>query len=201
MRHLSPRFPLLLTAHLLFAQFTPLVAQTAAPSGTPAVRLEQLDNTFFATLRKFQGPIIQEYLNELDKLKQTLLEKNKGIDAELVQAEIDRVKKTSPGMGLLPYDVLSAPAKERRAEEAPLRKLEGRFSPPSKPAPPPAIDNAPNPPSIFLIAGKEARSSLDRAVPKEKPDVKSLPLGMAEWQLENLPAGGYYVSIFYSCSE
>ncbi len=157
--------------------FTSLVAQTPA---IPTAHLDQIDNTYYTNLRKYHAPIIQDYLRELIKLKQSLAAKNRNMDAATVQTEIDKVKKLSTTTGLLPYDSLSAPATAPTEEEPPRKKMDL---------------------SIVLAAGSEVRTSLDRNNLKDKPRGKALPVGAIEWSVEKIEPGNYRVAMLYSCAE
>ncbi len=159
----------------ILSVFTSLAAQTTT---TPAVNLDQLDNTYSTNLRKYHAPVIQDYLRELNKLKQTMVGRNRNMDAALVQTEIDKVKKLSNTTGLLPYDSLNALSSGHSSEDAPRKK---------------------NDTAIVLAAGSETRSSPDRSTLKLKPTGKALPIGAAEWMVEKITPGSYRVAVQYTC--
>ncbi len=161
----------------MLSVFTTLSAQT---SSTPATSLDQIDSTYLTNLRKYHAPVIQDYLRELSKLKQSLSGRNRNMDAALVQAEIDKVNKLASTSGLLPYDSLSAPAAEHFAEETPDKKMDA---------------------AIVLSTGNETRSSPDRSTLKVKPSGKALPIGAAEWMVEKITPGKYRVAMQYTCPD
>lgn len=170
----------LLIQHLVLAMLFMVTTVDAQIPATPAAQLDQLDNTYRTNLRKFHTPIIQDYLRELTKLKQSLAARNRNMDASLVQVEIDKVNKLASTSGILPYDSLNAPSVGQPADEPHTRKLEA---------------------AIFLDAGSETRSSPERSSLKEKPDAKALQIGAAEWKVEKITPGNYRVVMRYSCKE
>lgn len=180
------------TLHFAALPWMPLsivaTAQTPESSQTPAARLEHLDNTYSSNLRKYHAPIIQDYLVSLEKLRQTMTQRNRPDEAAAVQAEINRVKSISSGSGLLPYDVLKPAAPENAAA----------------PTPGPPADRAPKKPApagaILLTAAGARKSSPDPSKLAEKPDGRAVPVGSAEWRIDKIPAGDYRVSILYSCA-
>lgn len=147
---------------------------------TPAASLDQLDSTYHTSLRKYHAPVIQEYLRELNKLKQSLTGRGRNMDAARVQAEIDKVNKLASTTGLLPYDSLNAPAAERPAPEAANKKMES---------------------AIVLTTGGETRGSPDRDTLNVKPSGKALPIGAAEWAVEKITPGKYRVAMQYTCPD
>jgi hypothetical protein len=162
-------------------------AQTSETGQTPAERLEQLDETYSANLRRYHAPIIQEYLAALEKLRQTMALRSRPDGVGAVLAEIERVKKISSGSGLLPYDI----------------------PPPGDPAgpPPPPSPVGAKPPAkagpagaIILSAASAKKISPDPATLPEKPDGRAVPVGSAEWRIGQIAAGRYRISILYSCA-
>jgi hypothetical protein len=165
-------------------------AQTPESGQTPAARLEQLDETYSSNLRKYHAPIIQEYLVSLEKLRQTMAQRTRTEDTSAVQAEINRVKSISAGSGLLPYDVLKPAPPEDKAIAAPV---------PKSPADLPPRKNG-SADAIILAAAAAKKSSPDPAGLAEKPDGRAVPVGTAQWQIDKISAGGYRISILYSCA-
>ncbi len=169
-----------LLALAILSVFTTLSAQTPATPATPATNLDQLDSTYHTNLRKYHAPVIQDYLRELNKLKQALAGRSRDMDAALVQAEIDKVNKLASIPGLLPYDSLSAPAADRSAKVSTDKKMEA---------------------AIVLSLGSETRGSPDNSTLKVRPTGKALPIGAAEWAVEKITPGKYRVAMQYTCPE
>lgn len=169
----------------------PIVSAGQTPEGAlpPAARFEQLDETYTSNLRKYHAPIIQEYLTALEKLKQSMEQKDRAESAASVQAEIDRVKRIAAGPGLLPYDS--------------LKPARGEDEPDAPPAPKPA-EKAPKKTgaagAVILAAAAAKKSSIAPASFPDKPDGRAVPVSSAEWTVEKIPAGEYRVSILYSCA-
>lgn len=170
----------LLIQHLVLAMLFMVTTLDAQIPATPSAQLDQLDNTYLINLRKYHTPIIQDYLRELTKLKQSLAARNRNMDASLVQLEIDKVNKLASTSGVLPYDSLKDPFAEQPAEESHTPKVDA---------------------AIFLTAGSETRCSPERSSLKEKPDAKALPIGAAEWKVEKITPGNYRVAMHYSCRD
>ena len=166
------------------------MAQASDSSQAPAARLEQLDSTYSANLRKHHAPIIKDYLVSLEKLKQSLAQRNRADQAAVVQAEIDRVKSIGASTGLLPYDVLKPVQPENETGSTPK---------PDPPADKPLNKAAPAV-AIVLAAAAAKKSAPDPSTLAEKPDGRAVPVGSAEWRVDKIPAGDYRVSILYSCA-
>ena len=130
-------------------------------------------------MRKFHAPVTQDYLRELEKLKQSLAARSHNKDAAVVQAEIDKIRKLTTTTGLLPFDSLDTPAPAQSAEDAPRKKTD---------------------PAILLAAGGEIRVTPDLSSLKNKPTGKALPIGAAEWKVEKILPGNYYIAMRYSCA-
>ncbi|HEY2573872.1 MAG TPA: hypothetical protein VGH65_07375 [Verrucomicrobiaceae bacterium] len=162
--------------------------QTPESVQTPAARFEQLDKTYTSNLRKYHAPIIQEYLTALEKLKQTMEQRDRNESAASVQAEIDKVRRLAAGPGLLPYDVLK-PAPAANEEQQPASKPAEKSTKKSGPAV-----------AVILAAAAAKSDSIDSATFPDKPDGRAVAVGSAEWTIEKISAGEYRVSILYSCA-
>lgn len=168
----------------LAAQST--VAPTSLPAApaepTPAARLEQLDATYSANLRKYHSPVILDYLRELETLRQTLASQGHDKDAAQVQTEIEKTKKLSTTTGLLSYDPLKPPPDPQTApppDRGPGGKAGRRMS-----------ADAINLPIANAVNASPAAESV-----RPRPDAAALPLGHAEWRVEKVPAGVYEVML------
>jgi hypothetical protein len=165
-------------------------AQTPESGQTPAARLEHLDNTYSSNLRKYHAPIIQDYLVSLEKLRQTMAQRNHTDETAAVQAEINRVKSIGAGSGLLPYEVLKPAPPENKTSKTPA---------PNPPADKLLKKGAPAG-AILLAAAAAKKSSPDPSRLAERPDGRAVPVGSAEWRIDRIPAGDHRISILYSCA-
>lgn len=179
------QLPMLASAAL----FVGAMAQASDSSQSPAARLEQLDSTYSSNLGKHHAPIIKDYLVSLEKLKQSLAQRNLSDQAAVVQAEIDKVKSIGASTGLLPYDVLKPTHPENNTNSMPK---------PDPPADKP-LNKAGPAAAIVLAAAAARKSSPDPSTLAEKPDGRAVPVGSAEWRVDKIPAGDYRISMLYSC--
>ena len=150
-----------------------LGAQSPSPS-----RLEQLEATYMASLRPLHAPVLQDYLRQLELLKNQFISRNRMDDARQVDAEIQRVKAIISTSGVLPYNTPSTSP----TSAAPATTT----SPPVQTTP----DSGPLP--TFLAA--EAFKSGDM-----NTKLGAVPIGSAEWRVFRLPAGTYDLLIVFSC--
>lgn len=190
--HLAPRNSRAASGFIaLCAMHLSIVAPAQGPESgqTPAARLEQLEETYTSNLRKYHAPIIQEYLASLEKLKQSMTQRDRNESAASVQAEIDRVRQIAAGPGLLPYDVLRAQPQEKEPDS------------PASPKPKEKSPKNAGAAGAFILAAASAKKiSPDPSTFPEKPDGRAVPIGSAEWTTEKIPAGDYRISILYSCA-
>lgn len=170
--------------------FTAAPAQALDNGQTPAGRLEQLEETYSSNLRKYHAPIIQEYLVSLEKLRQTMSQRGRTERISDVQSEIDRVKKIKAGSGLLPYESLSTVPGENTFERQ-LTTGAGMVK---------SSNEARQPASIILVAASAKRFAPKLDSLSDKPDSRAVPVGAAEWQIDQISAGDYRISILYSCA-
>ena len=74
-----------------------------------ASRLEQLEATYLTNLRPLHAPVLQDYLRQLELLKNQFTARNRADDARQVDAEIQRVKSIISTTGVLPYPAVHPP--------------------------------------------------------------------------------------------
>jgi hypothetical protein len=101
----------------------PLSAQT---------RLEQLEATYLANLRTIHAPILQEYVRQLELLKNRYSTRGQTEEAKRADEELVRIKAIANTSGVLPYTTLEA------AAASPT----GPGAAPAPPPPPPAKPTA-----------------------------------------------------------
>ncbi len=149
-----------------------------------ALRLQALETTYQTNLRKFHGPIITDYLRDLDQLKQRLTVKDRLAEAKQVEAEITRVKLLVSTTGIL------------------------ELVPPKKEPPPPEIaaaDKARKPRPLqnaIVLPAEDAKlaSGQGTAIVKDSPS-KAILLGSATWKVPTVVAGIYDLVAVYSCAK
>ncbi|HSJ04940.1 MAG TPA: hypothetical protein VK956_20875 [Verrucomicrobium sp.] len=185
------------TAIALRAQTPAAAAPAAAPPAAPASsmqsRLEALDGTYKANLRRLHAPILQDYQRQLELLRQQMAARGRLSDAKAVDKELDQVKQLIATGGAMPYTALM----------------------PAPPAPPAAVDPlAAVPPGSTSPAGSgpKPNGKPNQALvlhpntahaPGGLPDVsaKSVSPGTLEWLVADLPAGTYDVNMVFAVAK
>lgn len=153
-----------------------LAAQQPQPLSppAPASRLEQLESTYHLNLRRYHAPILQDYLAQLETLKQKLNTQRRPADAGQVDKEILHVKNLIATTGIFPYTSInpSSPlaATEPGSEQRRRHTLALHAADAVSPAP----------------ITTEAR--------------EALPLGSIAWNIPKLPAGAYDVLMVYTAA-
>lgn len=160
---------LLLSGGLAFGQ-----PAEPVPAKTEVSRLQLMENTYQTNLRKLHTPLLADYLRDLERLKQTLIAKERQEDARRVDDEILKVKKQGSTTGTFDFPV------------------------PRKEAPPASTELAANKPPRRMATNAITLQAADAAVntargttlTKDSP-VKAVLLGEATWKDVNVPAGTY----------
>lgn len=166
MRLLKASFPALMLPVFLGAQ-------SPSPS-----RLEQLEATYLTNLRLLHGPVLQDYLRQLELLKTQFTLRNRMEDARQVDAEIQRVKSIISSTGVLPYP--APPAPPAGAEPAATTS--------------PAVQTPENSAALPAFLAAEAFKSGEM-----NTKLGAVPIGSAEWRVFRLPAGTYDLLVVFSC--
>ncbi len=152
---------------------TPLIESFTSPEA----RMEMLEKTYATNLRPIHGPVMQDYLRELELLKTKMTASGRAVDALVVDAEIARVRQAMATTGVFPFNgtepVAADPAKVAT-------------SPETKPA-----SNTSSRAALTLQAAKATGSTVAAG--------GAAPLGTLEWPVEKLPAGTYAVAVVYAC--
>jgi hypothetical protein len=162
-----------------------VMAQGTDTTPTPAARLEQLDSTYSTNLRLYHGPVIQDYLRDLEKLRQSLSTQGHDKDVAQVQAEIDKARKLATATGLLSYDPLKPQEEKGGKGKPPPRDRERHFS------------------ADAITLGGEAATNVSPRLDamKKLPTFKALPIGHAEWHVDKVPAGVYELMLICSMTD
>lgn len=184
----------------------PAGAPTSASAATAAVpaasaspilqsRLDTLDATYKSNLRRLHAPVLQDYMRQLELLRQQLSARALLSDAKTVEKEIEQVKQLISNGGAMPYTALQ-PAPPPVVGGTPMVTAPG--SPPPPPGPP---GPGPGPgmskrPSLVL----HPNTAKVQGVPAD-PSAKTLSLGVAEWTVPSLPAGTYDLNIVFSAAK
>lgn len=149
----------------------PLVASSQS-------RLEQLEATYQANLRALHAPVLQDYLRQLDLLKNQFIARNRVVDAKQVDVEIARVKSIASTTGVLP-----------------VTELEVELAPPAEGV------ASKSTPSTSAKGGPSTLPTLLAAEAFKSADINSktgaIPLGSAEWRIYKLPPGTYDVLMVF----
>lgn len=171
-------------------------APTASASPTLQSRLDTLDATYKANLRRLHAPVLQDYLRQLEVLRQTLAARARLSDAKAVEKEIDQVKQLISSGSAMPYTALLPPP---AAGSAAAVAANGS-SPPAMPGP--AAPPGPGPGPGGKRAGLVLQANLARVqgVPAD-PTAKTLSLGVAEWSVPHLPAGSYDLNLVFAAAK
>jgi hypothetical protein len=146
---------------------------------SPEARMEMLEKTYATNLRPIHGPVMQDYLRELDLLKSKMTAGGRAADAIAVDAEIARVRLAVATTGVFPFNG-AAPV----AAADPVKVAAG---PGTKPAP-----DAPPRAALTLQASKATGSTVAAG--------GAAPLGTLEWTVDKLPAGTYDVAMVFACA-
>ncbi|WP_009963126.1 hypothetical protein [Verrucomicrobium spinosum] len=172
----------------------PAVAPAAAAaSASPSLqsRLETLDATYKSNLRRLHAPVLQDYMRQLELLRQQLGARARLSDAKTVEKEIEQVKQLISNGGAMPYTALQ-PAPPV-ASGTPVAAVPAPPPPPGPPGPGPGMSKRP---SLVL----HPNMAKVQGVPTD-PSAKTLSLGVAEWSVPSLPAGSYDLSIVFSAAK
>lgn len=194
-----PRVPLplasLLWAGSLCAQSPAPAVPGAATSPAPAPiqsRLETLDATYKANLRRLHAPVLQDYVRELELLRQQLAARGRLADAKSVETEIEATKQLILAGGVMSYASLqqqtSAPGGDTPTpppDSAPPRPGPGT-TPPEQP---PLGRSLVLQPSTARLPGTAA-----------VPTAKTVSPGVVEWTVPSLPAGVYDLSMVFAAA-
>jgi len=159
---------------VLFACHLAAQPGDSAPTKTETSRLQLMENTYQTNLRKFHTPILADYLRDLERLKQTLLAKDRTEDAKKVDEEILKVKKQGSTTGTFDFPVPkkeSPPATPDLAGVKPPRRMAA---------------------NAITLQATDATVSTARgtAITKDAP-IKAVLIGEAIWKNVNIPAGTY----------
>lgn len=152
--------------------FALLLASPAAAQS----RLEQLEATYQANLRTIHAPVLQEYLRQLELLKNKFTARGQTAEAKRAEDELIRVKAIAASGGVLPYTA-----------------LEAAVAAPSATALPAAPSAAKASSSLPTLLAAEAFKSGDM-----NTKTSAIPLGTAEWRIFKLAAGTYDVLAIFS---
>lgn len=158
-----------------------LACALAAPPLSAQTRLEQLEATYQANLRTLHAPILQEYVRQLELLKNKYIARGQTEAAKRADEELVRIKAIANTSGVLPYTTLEAAAAAAASPADP-----GAAAAP--PSPPSA-----KPPALPTLLAAEAFKSGDM-----NTKTSAIPLGTAEWRIFRLPAGTYDVLVIFS---
>lgn len=180
----------------------PVSAPAAAPAAAAAVpaaaaspglqsRLDTLDATYKSNLRRLHAPVLQDYMRQLELLRQQLTARARLSDAKTVEKEIEQVKQLIANGGAMPYTALH-PAPPPVVGGTPMVAAPG--SPPPPPGPP---GTGPGKRPGFVLHANMAKV---QGVPAD-PSAKTLSLGVAEWTVPSLPAGTYDLNIVFSAAK
>jgi hypothetical protein len=146
---------------------------------SPEARLEMMENTYATNLRPIHGPVMQDYLRELDLLKNKMTASGRTAEATAVDAEIARIRQAMATTGVFPYHLTS----------------EGSATEPAKgtapESPKPASEGIPARTALALQASKANGSTLAAG--------SAAPLGSLDWTVEKLTAGAYDVAMVFAC--
>jgi hypothetical protein len=140
-------------------------------------RLDQLEATYQSNLRTLEAPILQDYLRQLDFLKNQFVARNRLDDAKQVDAEIARVKSIASTTGILPFTELEGAV------------AAADTNPPKPGAGPAKSDPSPLP---TLLAAEVLKGGELNA------KTGAFPIGYGEWRLFKLPAGTYDVLVVFA---
>jgi hypothetical protein len=174
---------------LSFALTTAQTTTEAAATDSKAdiLRLQALETTYQTNLRKLHGPILLDYLRELEQLKQRLTVKDRLIEAKQADTEISRVKQLVATTGAL------EPLPPRK--EPPPPELAGPADKNRRPPPRPPQD-------AIVLSAEDAKvsSGLGTTLVKDSP-TKAVLLGTATWKVPTVTAGTYDLVAVYSCAK
>lgn len=159
-------------------------------------RLDTLDATYKSNLRRLHAPVLQDYMRQLELLRQQLSARARLSDAKTVEKEIEQVKQLISNGGAMPYTALQPTLPV--VGSAPMVATPGS-PPPSPPAP--GAGTAPGP-GMAKRAGLvlHPNTAKVQGVPAD-PAAKTLSLGVAEWNVPSLPAGTYDLNIVFSAAK
>lgn len=147
---------------------------------SPEARLQALENTYAANLRVLHGPVLQDYLRDLEILKNQLVAQGNKADATAVDTEIAAVRKAASTNGVFPLASLlpapSTPAGQALAPEAASTK---------KPS------SRKSGPMLTLQASDALGSTTAPGA--------AASLGELGWSVQSLAAGTYEVAMVYAC--
>ncbi len=164
-------------------------ATVVAPHQDPPNRLAQIERTYQANLRLRHQPVLQEYIRELEALRQRFTAQRRYDDAKAVDTELLHLRTVSSTSGVLSYASLTAPGGNAAASASP-NNLAGSDNNMPEGKPP-----KPGKPAQALVLSYETAT----ASPKESDPVKrAVPLGTATWQASALPAGTYDIHLLYT---
>jgi hypothetical protein len=150
------------------------LAQVALTAPMPS-KLETLEATYLANLRKLHAPVLLDYQRQLELLRQQLTARGRLEDIRAIDVELEQVKRLSASTGILPYTALLPPPP----------------APPLVPETPPG-EPPPRPLRVAATLTLQANESINPT------SAKVLPLGKIEWKVPSLPAGRYDVVMVYS---
>jgi hypothetical protein len=146
---------------------------------SPEARLEMMEKTYATNLRPIHGPVMQDYLRELDLLKNKMTASGRTAEAKAVDDEIARIRQAATTTGVFPFATASSsPSADSAKPAAP------------EPAKPTAEANAPRT-ALALQSSKANGSTLAAG--------SASPLGSIDWTVEKLAAGTYDVAMVFAC--
>lgn len=146
---------------------------------SPEARLEMMEKTYATNLRPIHGPVMQDYLRELDLLKSKMTASGRTAESTAVDAEIARIRQAMATTGVFPYHAAN------EASSADPAKA-------TAPEPPKLAAEANGPRTALTLQASKANGSTLAAG-------SAAPLGSFDWTVEKLAAGTYGVAMVFAC--
>ncbi|RBP46301.1 hypothetical protein DES53_102689 [Roseimicrobium gellanilyticum] len=147
---------------------------------SPEARLEMMEKTYATNLRPIHGPVMQDYLRELELLKNKMTASGRAAESLAVDAEIARIRQAMSTTGTFPFVATG--------EGAPADPAKATTPEPAKPASEP---NAPR--TVLTLQAAKANGNTLAAG-------SAAPLGSLDWTVEKLAAGTYDVAMVFACA-
>lgn len=146
---------------------------------SPEARLEMMEKTYATNLRPIHGPVMQDYLRELDLLKNKMTAGGRTAEAAAVDAEISRIRQAMATTGVFPYNM--------PGDGTPADPAKATTSESAKPVP-----GGGAPRRSFTLQASRANGSTLAAG-------SAAPLGALDWTVEKLAAGTYDIAMVFAC--
>lgn len=157
-----------------------------APLTPPTVttRLEQTEATYRANLAPLHGPIIQEYITELEALKKTLLQQGRQQDVAPVEKELQKMRNLAAEGQPIPYTIYETPVPKDEDLIIPV------LNDPRK---------EPKPTLTLPVTAATSHSTTTTSAPTPQGITNAvIPLGNLSWTVASLPAGNYDIMMIYA---